>query len=210
MRPSARFGSALVIGAALSLGGCGTEVIGGLTLGQLSTGLSLASTLFVGKGTTELAMDVITGRDCRFFEGALRSDRAVCEPYGSLATRDDFRGLMALLDDGSDDTAVAAVDPPTAPDGYGIGGGLQDPDPLLQLAGRPVIADARLEDLSAGTAIEEPTPAALLENARIFGPSVSPAPAGAFPGGYPGGPAMFDTVRSVNPDAGQLQWTLAN
>ena len=210
MRPSTRLGSIVVIGAALTLGGCGTEVIGGLTLGQLSTGLSLASTLFTGKGTTELAMDAITGRDCRFLEGALRSDRAVCEPEGSLATRDDFRGLMALLDGGSDDAAVAAVDAPTAPVGYGIGGGLQDPDPLLQLAGRPVIADAGLSDLSAGTAIEEPTSAALLENARAFGPDATPGLPGAHSGGYPGGPAMFDTVRSVNPDASQMQWTLAN
>ncbi len=211
MRSSTRIGSVVVLTAAFGLGGCGTEVVAGITLGQLSTGLSLATTLFTGKGTTELAMDAVTGRDCRFLEGALRSDRAVCEPENSLATRDDFRGLMALLDDGTNDgTPMAAVDPPVAPDGYGIGGGLQDPDPMLQLAGRPEITEDALENLSAGTAIEEPTPGPLLERARDFGPAGSPtAPSGSLDS-LPGAPTMMDSVRSVNMDGAQFQWTLAN
>lgn len=192
---------AIVLGASVTLGGCGTEIVAGLTLSQLSTGISLVSTLFTGKGTTELALDAVTGQDCRFLEGALRSDRTFCEPQDSVATRDDFRGLMALLDDdaaGGD--AVAGVDPPAAPPGFGIGAGLNRREPLLQVAARPIVGEADLDALTAGTALDDPTPPSVLANARAF------ASAGS---GFPGGPAMIDTVRSVN-IATQVQWTLAD
>lgn len=193
--------TAIILGASVTLGGCGTEIVAGMTLGQLSTGISLVSTLFTGKGTTELAFDAVTGQDCRFLEGALRSDRTFCEPYDSVATRDDFRGLMALLDDdaaGGD--AVAGVEPPAAPSGFGIGAGLNGRQPLLQVATRPIVDEAELDALTAGTALDDPTPPSVLANARAF------ASSGGY---YPGGPAMIDTVRSVN-IATQVQWTLPN
>lgn len=193
-------GIAIVLGASVVLAGCGTEIVAGMTLGQLSTGISLVSTLFTGKGTTELALDAVTGEDCRFLEGALRSDRTFCEPRDSAATWDDFRGLMALLDDGAaGDDAVAGVEPPMPPAGYGLGAGLQSRDPLLQVSMRPIVAEAELDALTAGTALEDPTPPSVLANARAF------ATAGS---SFPGGPAMIDTVRSVN-IATQVQWTLA-
>jgi hypothetical protein len=191
---------AIVLGASVTLGGCGTEIVAGLTLGQLSTGISLVSTLFTGKGTTELAFDVVTGQDCRFLEGAMRSDRTFCEPHDSVATRDDFRGLMALLDDdAASGDPVAGVDPPPPPPGFGIGAGLDRREPLLQVAARPIVDEADLDALTAGTALDDPTPPSVLANARAF------AAAGGY---YPGGPAMIDTVRSVN-IATQVQWTLA-
>jgi len=198
-------GIAIVVGASItlsvSLGGCGTEIIGGLTLSQLSTGISLVSTLFTGKGTTELALDAVTGEDCRFLEGALRSDRTFCEPRDSAATQDDFRGLMALLDDGAaGDDAVAGIEPPTPPAGYGLGAGLQSREPLLQVSMRRIVDESDLDALTAGTALDDPTPPSVLANARAFSDSGI---------NYPGGPAMIDTVRSVN-IATQVQWTLAD
>lgn len=52
-----------------------------------------ASTATTGKGTTEHALDEMTGKDCRIIEGVARSDRRLCEPRGTPATDRDFKGL---------------------------------------------------------------------------------------------------------------------
>jgi hypothetical protein len=52
-----------------------------------------ASTAATGKGTTEHALDGMTGNDCRIVEGVVRSDRRVCEPRQGPATERDFKGV---------------------------------------------------------------------------------------------------------------------
>jgi len=81
-----------------SLSGCAGIVIAGLTISELLTAGSIGSALITGKGLGEHALDIVTGQDCRILEAVFRKDRAICEPNGSVATNEDFKGLVALLD----------------------------------------------------------------------------------------------------------------
>jgi hypothetical protein len=87
----------LLAGAALLLSACAAPIIGGLTLSQLSSASSLASSGLTGKSLTEMAMDLVTGKDCRIMEGLVRDDRQICEERDSPATYDDFNGVMGLV-----------------------------------------------------------------------------------------------------------------
>ena len=49
-----------------------------------------------GKGLVEDGADVVTGKDCRVIEGAVRDDRKICETRNSRATTKDFKGLSGL------------------------------------------------------------------------------------------------------------------
>jgi len=82
----------------LTLSGCAGTIIAGLTFSQLLTAGSISSSLITGKGLGEHALDIVTGQDCRILEAVFRNNRAVCEPNESLATKGDFKGLIALLD----------------------------------------------------------------------------------------------------------------
>lgn len=84
---------------AVSLSGCAGTIVAGLTLSELLTAGSIGSTLITGKGLGEHAMDMATGKDCRIIEGVFRADRDICEEEGSGATKDDFKGLVALLEE---------------------------------------------------------------------------------------------------------------
>jgi hypothetical protein len=42
-------------------------------------------------------LDAATGKDCNLFQGASRSDRDVCEPHESDATKHDFKGFAGIL-----------------------------------------------------------------------------------------------------------------
>lgn len=88
----------LVSAAALALSGCAAPIVAGLTLSQLSTIAGVISTATTGKGLSDHALSWITGKDCSITEGLLRSDRDICEPKGSLATQEDFKGVFAYLD----------------------------------------------------------------------------------------------------------------
>ena len=88
----------LVSAAALAVSGCAAPVIGALTLGQLSTIAGGISTLTTGKGLADHALSLLTGKDCSITEGILRKDRKVCEVRGSLATKDDFKGVFAYFE----------------------------------------------------------------------------------------------------------------
>jgi hypothetical protein len=76
------------------MSGCGLPVVAGLTVTELATAGSLASTAATGKGFGEYAMDAATGRDCRIFEGIFRKDRHVCERKSSPALEDDWKGFF--------------------------------------------------------------------------------------------------------------------
>lgn len=86
--------SLAIVGFALS--GCAVPVIAGFTLNEMSSATSVVSTLATGKGTGEHALDLVTGKDCRFLEGLVREDRKICESPGSPATAEDFKGVFAL------------------------------------------------------------------------------------------------------------------
>jgi hypothetical protein len=83
----------------LSLSGCVGTIAAGLTISDFLTAGSIGSTILTGKGLGEHALDIATEKDCRIIEGIFRSDREVCEYEGSIATEDDFKGLVALIDD---------------------------------------------------------------------------------------------------------------
>ncbi|OUR76836.1 hypothetical protein A9Q83_13035 [Alphaproteobacteria bacterium 46_93_T64] len=82
----------------VTLTGCAETIIAGLTLSELFTAGSITSSILTGKGFGEHALDAVTGQDCRILDAIFRSDRAICEPKNSIATQDDFKGLIALLD----------------------------------------------------------------------------------------------------------------
>jgi hypothetical protein len=88
----------LVSAAALALSGCAAPIIGTLTLSQLSTIVGGVSTLTTGKGLADHALSLLTGKDCSITEGILRKDRKICEEPGSLATREDFKGVFAYFE----------------------------------------------------------------------------------------------------------------
>ena len=73
--------------------------MGPLVLTDILTGASIISTVTTGKGATEIALDIMTGKDCRLLEGALREDREFCEEQGSPATEEDFKGVAAWLEE---------------------------------------------------------------------------------------------------------------
>jgi len=87
------------MGAGGVLSGCALPFAGSLAFTDLLTGISIFSTAATGKGATEIALDVMTGQDCRFLEGALREDRDICEERGAEATEEDFKGVMAWLEE---------------------------------------------------------------------------------------------------------------
>jgi hypothetical protein len=104
----------IAVAAALLVSGCAAPVIGTLTLNELSSGTSLASTGLTGKSLSELALSWATGKDCRFMEGLLREDRKICEERDSPATDKDFNGLLGLVSDtrsGPQTQAGAFLDP---------------------------------------------------------------------------------------------------
>ena len=93
--------------ASTLLGGCAAPIVGSLTLSHLSTIATATTMTMKGKGIGEVALDVATGKDCRFVDGILRESRDICETPGSAATEKDFKGVIALLR--RDDAAVPAV-----------------------------------------------------------------------------------------------------
>lgn len=116
-----------------SLSGCAGIVIAGLTISELLTAGSIGSALITGKGLGELALDAITGQDCRILEAVFRKDRAICEPEGSIATQDDFKGLIALLDTPAGEQ-IQLADLPIGKDDYTA------VDPKAKAVSRTVLA----------------------------------------------------------------------
>lgn len=85
--------AAAVIGSGVS--GC-VPVIGTLTLNDLMTGTSLATTALTGKSLGDHALSMATGKDCSLMDAALEKDRHICEVNGSKATAGEFKGLLAM------------------------------------------------------------------------------------------------------------------
>ena len=81
---------------ACTVGGCAAPIIAGLTFNQVTTVASAASSLIIGKGFSDYALEAVTGKDCSITEGLLRSDRKICERRGSPATASDYHGIADL------------------------------------------------------------------------------------------------------------------
>jgi hypothetical protein len=90
MRPVAL---AAVLASTTILSGC-AGTVAGVSLSSISSFAGFASTLFTGADLGEHAVSIVTGKDCRFSEGLVRSDRDICEERGSAATRADFHGIF--------------------------------------------------------------------------------------------------------------------
>jgi hypothetical protein len=73
------------------LGGCAAP-LAAPTVAQFFI-TTAAPVVITGKGLTENGADLVTGKDCRFFESALRKERKICEERGSPETEKDFKGL---------------------------------------------------------------------------------------------------------------------
>lgn len=108
--------SVLIVGAAAliasSVSGC-VPVIGAVTLSDLLTGTSLATTALTGKSLSDDALSVTTGKDCSVMDAVLEKDRHICEVEGAKATQDDFQGLIGMARAKSAPTLTTA-DGPTA------------------------------------------------------------------------------------------------
>lgn len=86
-----------MIAVGLALSGCAAPIIGALTFGQLTTIAGLVSTATTGKGLSDHALSLITGKDCNLTEAILRKARKLCEEKDSVATKDDFKGVFVAF-----------------------------------------------------------------------------------------------------------------
>jgi len=120
-RKTVQNGKSAVIASGLSLAltGCAAPAIGALTVGEVLTIAGLSSAFLTGRDLGEHALSAATGKDCRFLESALRSDRGFCEDHGSAATGEDFGGLIALLEPRNNEGTVLAA-APAAPNVHGF------------------------------------------------------------------------------------------
>jgi hypothetical protein len=96
---------------AFALSGCATAVVGSITLGQISTAAGIASVGTTGKGLQDHALSAVTGQDCRLLEGIVRTNRQICEEPGSLATEEDFPGVVIMLMGPRDGDEGSETDP---------------------------------------------------------------------------------------------------
>jgi hypothetical protein len=85
------------LAAVLTLSGCAAPIIGGMTLGTLSTIASVVSVAVTGKDWSDHALSVLTGKDCNVGEGILRKSRKFCEERGSVAAAQDFQGVFVAF-----------------------------------------------------------------------------------------------------------------
>ncbi|MCE9648407.1 MAG: hypothetical protein K8R18_02175 [Parvibaculum sp.] len=97
------------------LAGCAAPIVAGLTAAQVFSIAGLSATIMTGRDITEHAVSLVTGKDCRFIETLLRNGRSFCEEPNTVATKDDFHGVIALFDKDEADTgtkvAAASLDP---------------------------------------------------------------------------------------------------
>ncbi len=137
----------------LTVSGCAETIIAGLTIMDLFTAGSITSSIMTGKGLGEHAMDAVTGQDCRILDAIFRNDRAICEPRGSVATKDDFKGLVALLDTPAgedvqladlplDSSQFPTINETAAQNGPKLLGVLKRNN-VVKIEGRELIADSR-------------------------------------------------------------------
>jgi len=82
------------------VGGCAVPFAAGIGLSEIVSIASLTGTIAYNKGATDLALDLVTGEDCRVVEAMVREDRDICETIGSDAAGKDFKGVVGEVEDG--------------------------------------------------------------------------------------------------------------
>lgn len=80
-------------------GGCAMPFAAGVGVGEIISLASLTGTIAYNKGASDLALDIMTGGNCRIVESLVREDRKVCEEEGSDASEKDFRGVIGVVQD---------------------------------------------------------------------------------------------------------------
>jgi hypothetical protein len=116
---------------AFLLSGCAVGVVADI----VSVGTS-------GKSVMDHVLDAATGKDCNLFQGVSRSDRDVCEPRESDATKHDFKGLAGLVKGLSDksptnnETAAQEVHSPVET------ADAENAPPQLEATGKPIPLEA--------------------------------------------------------------------
>lgn len=80
-------------------GGCALPFAAGVGVGEVISLASLTGTIAYNKGASDLALDIVTGGNCRIVEGLVREDRKVCEEEGSDASERDFKGVVGVVQD---------------------------------------------------------------------------------------------------------------
>jgi hypothetical protein len=99
------------------VGGCATQVIGTITLSNISSVAGIASTLATGQDLGEHALSLIMGKDCRFSEALITDERDICEEHGSPRTKNDFQGVLIAGTDAEGNVVRAAPMMMSATDG---------------------------------------------------------------------------------------------
>jgi hypothetical protein len=93
---------------AAGLSGCAAPIIAGITLSQISMVAGAISTAVTGKGLSDQALSLLTGKDCNLTEAILHRNRKLCEEPGSIATAGDFKGVFVAFG-GPDSDALDRV-----------------------------------------------------------------------------------------------------
>ncbi len=138
-------GAALLLTLPLA-GGCALPFAAGVGIGEVVSLASLTGTIAYNKGASDLALDIVTGGNCRIVEGLVREDRKVCEEDGSEATDRDFRGVVGVVQD--EDMTVIGHESFETHDGNTI---------TVAIFGKRVQPDAEIE-LEASSLTPDPAP----------------------------------------------------
>lgn len=88
---------------ALMTSGCAAPIVGALGVSELITVASLGGSVAFNKGASDIALDIVTGQNCRIVEGIVREDRQICEPGNSEAADNDFKGVVGFVAENQDD-----------------------------------------------------------------------------------------------------------
>ncbi len=99
-QPTRAAATGLLLLAMPVMGGCAAPFAAGVGISEFISIASLTGTVAFNKGATDLALDFVTGDDCRVMEGVVREDRKICESSGSDATAKDFKGVVGEVRDG--------------------------------------------------------------------------------------------------------------
>jgi hypothetical protein len=150
---------------AFLLSGCAVGVVADI----VSVGTS-------GKSVMDHVLDAATGKDCNLFQGVSRSDRDVCEPRESDATKHDFKGLAGLVKGLSDksptnnETAAQEVHSPVET------ADAENAPPQLEATGKPI----SLEPYDKPIPLEaDGKPISLKPNGKPIPSDIFRAPVGA-------------------------------
>ena len=71
------------------------------TLNPITMGAGIVSYATTGKGLADHALGRLTRKDCNILGGLLSAERKICEPLGSAAAQQGFKGFFAASSPGA-------------------------------------------------------------------------------------------------------------